>query len=128
MFENAQRTAADRAGIPVRTFSAQVWEGVKATIKKYGALFGQKYGAHTINDEVGGFGDLIMPIVEDAAKKWGVSVAEVERRLKAGETSLLGTVLSTGIGAEAYRLWQQEQQGGTRPARPGGPLAPPQTR
>ncbi len=59
---------------------------------------------------MGGFGDIVMPILKDKAQKLGVTVAELETRLRNGDATLLTSLLSTGAGAAWFEQWQQRQR------------------
>jgi hypothetical protein len=113
--ENAVRTAAKRNGMPVGEYSAQVWEGMRQTILKTGELFGVKHSSAAIPESVGGFGDLLPKMIQEYAAIKKLTVSEVEKRLAAGDISLLSALLSTGAGAAWFAKWQRD-----RPAPSGG--------
>jgi hypothetical protein len=45
-------------------------------------------------------------MVAEKAKAWGITVAEMEQRLRNGDAELLTGLLATPIGLAAYRRWQ----------------------
>jgi hypothetical protein len=117
VIENEVRTAAERAGVPLAQYSAWVWEGIRDTIRKTGRLYGQPHRASAIPETTTGFNEVFEDLVKMKAQHLGLSVSELERRLRAGNAELLGAVLSTGAGATAYRAWEAEQ------TAPGAPQA-----
>ena len=117
VIENRVRTGAERAGVPLAQYSAWVWEGIRDTIRKTGRLYGQPHRASAIPETTTGFNEVFEDLVKMKAQHLGLSVAELERRLRAGNAELLGAVLSTGAGAAAYQAWAAEQ------TAPGAPEA-----
>jgi hypothetical protein len=118
LIENAVRTGAPRYGMPVSRFSAIVWEGIGETIKKTGQLFGMTHPAQSIPESSQGFAAIVDRMVAEKAKAWGITVAEMERRLRAGDAELLTALLSTLAGYAAYQLWTQADPAtGSAPAR-----------
>ena len=113
--ENAVRTGAKRAGVDLSQYSAWVWEGIRKTIRETGQLFGQPHRASAIPATTTGFNEIFEEIIPLKAKKLGISVSELERRLRSGDAELLGVVLSTGVGAAAYREWAAGQSGAATP-------------
>lgn len=107
--QNAIKDAAKRHGMTESEFSAIVWEGIGDTIKRTGELYGVKHKAGAIPEMSGGFNPLFTKLVAEKAKAWGLSVEEFERRLRAGNAELLGTVLATPVGWEMYQRSQSPQ-------------------
>jgi rubrerythrin len=104
--ENAVRTGAKSHNMPLGRFSAYVWEGIGDTIKRTGELYGMKHPAHTIPTTSQGFAGIFDQMVAEKAKAWGITVAEMEQRLRNGDAELLTGLLATPIGLAAYRRWQ----------------------
>jgi hypothetical protein len=110
LIENAVRTGAKRHNMPLGRFSAYVWEGIGDTIKKTGQLYGMKHPSHTIPDASQGFAGIFEAMIAEKAKAWGITVAEMEKRLRNGDAELLTALLGTPVGMVAYQLWQQQPQ------------------
>ena len=116
--ENAVRTGARRAGVDLSQYSAWVWEGIRKTIRETGQLFGQTHRASAIPATTTGFNEIFEEIIPLKAKHLGISVSELERRLRSGDAELLGAVLSTGVGTAAYKEWVAGQSGAVDPQAP----------
>jgi len=125
MVENAVRDGAKRNNMPLRQYSAYVWEGIRDTIKRTGELFGMKFPAGAIPDEAGGFAKLFNDMIAEKAADWGVTVPEFKWLLRNGHAELLTSVLSTGAGMAAYQQWQRVAQG--TDSSSGPPPPPPST-
>ncbi|MEQ1726747.1 MAG: hypothetical protein ABL982_00085 [Vicinamibacterales bacterium] len=124
--ENAVRTASKRAGVPLANYSAWVWEGIRDTIRQTGKLFGQSHRASAIPETTTGFNEIFEELVSKKAKHLGVTVQELERRLKSGDAELLGVLLSSGAGATAYQQFVEAQRRATpRVPGPGQRAVPP---
>ena len=95
LIENAVRTAAKRAGIPLSDYSAWVWEGIRKTIKDTGQLFGQQHRASAIPDTVTGFNEIFTDLVAKKAKHLGISVEALEAKLRSGDAELLAALIGT---------------------------------
>ena len=108
--DNAVRTAAKRNGTPLHRYSAQVWEGIRDSIRTTGELFGTKYRASAIPATEGGFSDIFQTLITEKAKKLGISVKMLESKLKTGDASLLTALLATPVGAMAYQQWREGQR------------------
>jgi hypothetical protein len=107
LIENAVRTGAQRHNMPLGRFSAYVWEGIGDTIKRTGQLFGTTHPAHTIPTASQGFAGIFDDMVKEKAQAWGITVAEMEKRLRNGDAELLTALLATPVGLAAYRQWEQ---------------------
>ena len=108
--ENMMRTGAKKYGMPLQRYTAYVWEGIGNTIKSTGQLFGVKHVAGAIPPSSGGFNNIFPAMMQEKADHLKISLAEMKRRLRAGDAELLGAVLATPVGAEAYRQWQANSQ------------------
>lgn len=107
--QNSVIRVAERMGVDVRIYSAWVWEGIRSSIKEYGHVYGTPYGSHTVPSEVGGFARLWPQMIKDKAGKLGITVKELERRLKNGDANLLSALLATPVGLAAYQRWLESQ-------------------
>jgi hypothetical protein len=103
--QNAVKDGAKRNGLTEKNYSATVWEGIRSTIKNTGELFGVKHRASAIPDSEGGFGDILVKLIQEKSQKLGITVAEMESRLRNGDASLLAAILSTPAGIKAYQAW-----------------------
>ena len=104
--------AAAAANRTPRDYSADVWTGIRETIKNKSELFGQKYKGSAIRGESKSYADQFDDLIADKAKFLGISVEEMERRLRNGDATLLSLMLLTPLGTEAYRQYQSEKSGG----------------
>jgi hypothetical protein len=80
------------------------------TIKETGELFGVPHVAGAIPESSGGFNTIFMKMVKEKANYLDISLPDMISRLRSGDAELLGVVLSTGIGAEAYRQWEAREK------------------
>ena len=104
--------AAKIAGRNPRDYSADVWTGIRETIKNQSELFGQKYKGSAIRGESKSYADQFDDLIADKAKFMGISVQEMERRLRNGDATLLSLLLATPLGIAAYQEYQSEKSGG----------------
>jgi hypothetical protein len=110
--KTAVSEAATAAKRSPRDYSADVWTGIRETIKKKSELFGQKFKGSAIRGESKSYADQFDDLIADKAKFLGISVEEMERRLRKGDATLLSIMLLTPIGTEAYKQYQSEKSGG----------------
>lgn len=108
--ENVVRDAAKAAGMTPAEYSAQVWEGIRDTIRKTGKLFEQTHDASAIPPGAEGFNEVFTRLVQEKANARNISVEEFEKRLKNGDATLLAVMLSTGVGLEALTSWKASDQ------------------
>lgn len=109
------KIAADKAGRPLKDFSADVWTGIRERIRNTSDLFGEKYAGHSVRGESYSYADHFDQLVQRKATHLGISTDEMESRLKRGDTNLLGIMLATPAGMAAYKalLAKQDQDSGT---------------
>ena len=88
-------TAAKRNGEDVDKYSADVWAGVREHVKKFGELNGQQYDAAALGGESKSYYDIFDDLIAKKAKKLGISVKEMETRLRKGDANLLSMMLAT---------------------------------
>jgi len=88
-------TAAKRNGETVAKYSADVWAGVREHVKKFGELNGQKYNAKSVQGESKSYYDIFDDLIVKKAKHLGISVKEMEKRLRNGDAELLSVMLGT---------------------------------
>jgi hypothetical protein len=99
LIENAVRTAAARASKSVSEFSAQVWEGIRQTIRQTGQLYGQPHRAWSVPSTTTGFNEVFTRLVKDKATHLGITPEALIAKIKAGDAELLGVLVSAGVGA-----------------------------
>lgn len=85
---------AKRSGMNVRDYSANVWTGIRNRIQKTGELFGQKHDASAITGESKSYSDHLDDLVAEKAKHLGISVPDMEKRLRSGDAELLSIMLA----------------------------------
>ena len=126
--ENAVRDAATRAGVPLRAYSATVWEGIRDTIRRTGELYGQKFKASAIPDTEAGFNPIAERLIAEKAKAHGMTPEAFMDAMSKGNATLLSSLLSTAAGWKLYQQWQQTQATDrpeeTRPPQAAGAAAP----
>lgn len=115
VIENAVRDAAKRNGVPLSDYSAWVWEGIRTTIANTGELYGQPHRASAIPTGRNGFNEIFTQLIQEKAKHLGVSVGELEQRLRSGDAELLTAILATATGGAAASRPRDDGQ-----TRPGG--------
>lgn len=98
--------AAAAEGRPVRDYSADVWTGIRETIKNKSELFGQKFRGSAILGESKGYADLFSDLIAQKAEALGITFEEMSDRLSKGDAELLSLVLAAPLGAWAYREYQ----------------------
>jgi hypothetical protein len=101
---------AKAAGRDARDFSADVWTGIRETIKTKSDLFGTKYRGSAITGDSKAYADHFDDLIRDKAKHLGISVGEMESRLAKGDANLLSLLLATPLGAALYREYASERQ------------------
>ena len=97
---------ADNVGRPLRDVSADIWKGVRETIKRTDDLYGQKLKGSAITGESTSYADQLDTLVKDKARHFGISVKEMERRLRKVDATLLSAVLAMPLGLAALQIWQ----------------------
>lgn len=95
--------AAKKAGRPARDFSADVWTGIRETIRNKSELFGTKYKGSAIAGESMSYADHFEDLIQKKAKHMNITPAELEKRLRAGDATLLSLMIATPLGAAVYR-------------------------
>jgi hypothetical protein len=110
-----------------RDFSADVWTGIRETIKRNSELYGTKYRGEAIAGESKSYADHFEDLLADKAKHMGISQARLEQGLRGGDLNLMSYVLATTpAAAAAYQQWRaspQPSDGSTPysgPSQPGG--------
>jgi hypothetical protein len=102
--------AAQTAGRDPRDFSADVWTGIRETIKNTSELYGTKYRGAAVSGESKSYADHFDDLISDKAKHLGITVSEMEKRLRNGDANLLSWLAATTPAVyEAYRQWQAPQ-------------------
>lgn len=109
------RTAARERGRTPRDYSADVWTGIRETIKNTDQLFGVPHKGSAITGESKSYADHLEDLIVDKAKHLSkiegktVTPKELEARLSRGDADLLSTLLA-GSGV-LYGIYQQTQRG-----------------
>jgi len=102
--------AAQSVGRTPRDFSADVWTGIRDTIQKTSQLYGEKYRGSAISGESKSYADHFEDLIADKAKHLGITVSEMEKRLRGGDANLLSWLAaSTPVVWHAYRQWSRPQ-------------------
>ena len=111
---NRLREIAVKLGRVPRDFTAEVWTGIRETIRKTGELYGRKHKRPV--GESYGYDQILEREVAFTAKKLGITPSEVERRIRAGHMSTLAALLATGATAHAAaQQWLAAQQSDEAP-------------
>jgi hypothetical protein len=96
------RSAAEEQGRTVRDFSADVWTGIRETVKNTDQLFGAKYKGSALTGESKGYADIFDDLVESKARFLGISVDKFKDRLSKGDAELLTLIIGAPLGAHAF--------------------------
>ena len=100
--------AAMRAERTPRDYSADVWTGIRETIKNDSELFGVKYKKGSIKGPSMGFADLLEVMLDEKAKLLNISVSELKARLGRGDANLLSMMLASPV---VYAVFSQLEEG-----------------
>jgi len=87
--------------------SADIWTGIRETIKNKSDLFGTKFQGSAVTGDSKSYIDHFNDLIKDKAKHLGISLSEMETRLKKGDANLLSTLLATPLGLEAWQAFQE---------------------
>ena len=96
------RGAAKQEGRSARNYSADVWTGVRETVKETDALFGAKFQGSALTGESKGYADLFSDLIKSKADFLGISVGKFKSRLAKGDAELLTLLLGAPLGAHAF--------------------------
>lgn len=88
--EDVIRRRAGELGETPRNFSADVWTGVRETVKDTDDLFGQPFKGSSVPGESKGYADIFMDEAKKKAQHLGLSLSEFLDRLRKGRAELLG--------------------------------------
>jgi hypothetical protein len=114
MLKNEVVRGAQAANRDPRDFSADVWTGIRETIKNTSELYGTKFRGSAISGESKSYADHFDELIEEKAKHLGITRGKMEARLRSGDGNLLSYLLATTPAAyQAYRQWQAPQSPGT---------------
>lgn len=102
--------AAREAGISPRDFSANVWTGMRETVKNTGELFGTKFNAGAVQGESKAYADILTDLIAQKSKHLGITVKEMEKRLASGDAELLTLLIATPLGYELFRASQEGRE------------------
>jgi len=86
--------------------SADIWTGIRETIKNNSDLFGTKFKGSAITGDSKSYIDHFNDLIKDKAEFMKISVPEMKSRLGRGDANLLSLLLSTPIGAAIYAEYQ----------------------
>lgn len=104
--------ARNRTDMTPRDFSANVWTGIRDTIQKTNNLFGTEYRGGAITGDSKAFADVFDEVIGDKAKSLKISVEEMERRLRQGDSALLSTLLGSPVVYGVFKRWTDGEDGG----------------
>ena len=88
--------------------SADIWTGIRETIKNTSELFGQKFRGSAITGDSKSYADHFDDLIRAKAKHLGVTVEQMEAKLRNGDANLMSAILSAGAGLSAFKLWQDQ--------------------
>jgi len=91
--------------------SADIWTGIRETIKTKSDLFGTKFQGSAVTGDSKSYIDHFDDLINDKAKHLGISRGEMEKRLSSGDANLLSAVLATPVGAAIFAAWQAKDAG-----------------
>ena len=100
-----------------RDFSADVWTGIRETIKNTSELYGQRFRGSAISGESKSYADHFEDLIADKARHLGITLGELEKRLRGGDANLMSWLLATTPAAyQAYQQWSREPPDNARPS------------
>ena len=94
---------AKEVGRDVRDFSADAWTGIRERVKRTGELYGTKFKASAVRGDSKSYADIFMDEIKLKAKHLGISVTELESRLRKGDAELLGVMLTIPMARAMYK-------------------------
>ena len=106
--KEAVSRGAKAEGRSTRDFSADVWTGIRERIKNTSELYGQKFQGSAITGDSKSYADVFEDLIRDKAKHMGITVKEMEKRLKSGDATLMSTLAASPL---LYPLLQEELAG-----------------
>jgi len=113
----------------VRDLSADIWTGIRETIKNTNELFGQKFRGSAIQGDSKSYADHFDELIKNKAKHLGITVLEMEKRLRKGDANLLSGLLAAPVGLMALKIYQDQEAAkvgaAARPAALTGGLLDP---
>ena len=74
-------------------------------------LYGTPYKGSAMTGDSKSYVDHFDELVKQKADHLGISVPEMEARLKKGDTNLLSALLGTPVGLALFDQWRRSQQG-----------------
>lgn len=92
--------------------SADIWTGIRETIKNKSDLFGTKFQGSAVTGDSKSYIDHFNDLIKDKAKHLGISIKEMEAKLRAGDANLMSFLLATPVGLEAWDRFQEGQAKG----------------
>ena len=101
---DSKATARERRS--ARDASADIWTGIRETIKTKSELFGQKYRGSAITGDSKSYADHFDHLIKDKANHLGITVAQMEEKLRKGDATLMSALLATPVGLLAFQEWQ----------------------
>ena len=105
--------AARAVGRDPRDYSADVWTGIRETIKNTSQLFGTKFRGSAITGESKSYADIFHELVQKKADHMGISTDALDKMLRSGNANLLSQMLvASPVIWGAYRKWQNSQGNG----------------
>lgn len=93
-------TDAANKGLPkeqqrsIRDRSADIWTGIRETIKNKSELFGQKFKGSAIQGDSKSYADQFEDLIREKAKHLDITPAEMEKRLRNGSETLLSLLVA----------------------------------
>jgi hypothetical protein len=108
VLKDAITESAKAAGMAPRDYSAHVWTGIREHIKNNGDLYGQRFRGSAITGDSKSYADHFEHLIADKANHLGITVAEMEARLRRGDATLMSALLATPLIASIYGAAREE--------------------
>jgi len=89
--------------------SADIWTGIRETIKNKSNLFGTKFQGSAVTGDSKSYIDHFNDLIKDKAQHLGISIKEMETKLKNGDANLMSYVLASPLAYEAFDQWKGQQ-------------------
>ena len=109
LLKSSVTEAAKAAGRSPRDYSADVWTGIRETLRNKAELFGQKYKKGSVSGESKSYSDIFDDLISKKAKHLGISKSKMEKRLREGDAELLSVMLGSPMVYEIYQEYENPQ-------------------
>ena len=79
---------------------------MRENIKKNHERFGQPYRGSAISGASKSYADVFTDLIKDKASRMGITVKQMEEKLRKGDANLMSAILASPIGYLVYQSYQ----------------------